>query len=138
MKSKFLFSLFGGAVLALILPLTALAEDPIPGVDVKLGKNPGGISIGRGETNRNGTVEFPDLLPGSYVVNLNSSKSNVYRKKGSVVGSVKLSGGAKLFKGELDLAKGRTAKIPFTVPPGPPQSATVTITGGESPGAGGK
>lgn len=126
MKSKFYTSLFGGAVLALILPLTALAGDPIPGVDIALEQNPGGIIVGRGETDAKGTVVFPDLKPGNYSAAINTTRDNI--PKPSIVVSVEFSGGAKPVKVSYDLAKGRTVKIRFTVPPGPTQRAMVKIT----------
>jgi hypothetical protein len=63
-------SFLGGLVLASFLSLTtlALAGEPITGVDVKLGKNPGGALVARGQTDAKGQVTFANLAPGDYVV----------------------------------------------------------------------
>lgn len=52
--------------LALVLPgAAALAGDPIPGVDVKLGKNPGGNAVAA-PTGADGAYQFKGLAPGNY------------------------------------------------------------------------
>ncbi len=127
MKSKFYTSLFGGAVLALILPLTAIGGGAIPGVDVNLGKDPGGIIIARGVTGTKGTVEFSDLKPGNYSANINTTSGNI-PKQGFLL-SVVFSGNAQPVRVDIKNSKGRPVKILFTVPKGEPQRATVRITG---------
>jgi hypothetical protein len=59
--------------LALVLGLAlafpgpaALAGGPIPGVDVKLGKNPGGSIMFTAPTGKDGTYQFEGLAPGNY------------------------------------------------------------------------
>jgi hypothetical protein len=42
--------------------------DPIPGVDVKLGRNPGGQLVTNGQTNNNGEYEFMNVPYGDYTV----------------------------------------------------------------------
>jgi hypothetical protein len=59
--------------LALLLACTvalALETDPIPGVDVKVGKVPpgGGIIIAEGTTDKNGIFATKDLPEGTYLV----------------------------------------------------------------------
>lgn len=52
--------------LALVLPgAAALAGEPIPGVDVKLGKNPGGNAVAA-PTGADGAYQFKGLAPGNY------------------------------------------------------------------------
>ena len=46
----------------------ALAGAPLKGVDVKLGKNPGGSPAARTTTDANGAFAFPDLPAGSYTL----------------------------------------------------------------------
>jgi subtilisin-like proprotein convertase family protein len=42
--------------------------DPIPGVDVKLGRNPGGQMVTSGQTDSNGEYEFTNVAFGNYTV----------------------------------------------------------------------
>ncbi|UUZ67833.1 carboxypeptidase-like regulatory domain-containing protein [Polaromonas sp. P2-4] len=51
----------------MLLPgAAALAGDPIPGVDVKLGKNPGGSIMVSAATGADGAYQFKGLAPGNY------------------------------------------------------------------------
>ena len=56
--------------LALLLPGLALAGDPIPGVDVKLGKNPGGSIVASSQTDSQGNFHFDKLPAGNYTLKL--------------------------------------------------------------------
>jgi len=57
-------SLPGGAVISAF----ALPGDPIPGLDVKLGKNPGGQSLQSTTSNANGEFEFTKIEAGDYTL----------------------------------------------------------------------
>src|SRR6185437_15813088 len=46
----------------------AAQGDPIDGVDVNLGKNPGGSRVASGVTDERGNVRFDNLAPGDYVI----------------------------------------------------------------------
>jgi hypothetical protein len=59
-------SLPGGAVISAF----AMPGDPIPGLDVKLGKNPGGQSLQNTTTNANGEFEFTNLKAGDYTLTI--------------------------------------------------------------------
>ena len=64
-RSSAALALLVGLALAFPGP-AALAGDPIPGVDVKLGKNPGGGIIVSAPTGRDGVYQFKGLAPGRY------------------------------------------------------------------------
>jgi hypothetical protein len=42
--------------------------DPVPGVDVKLGRNPGGQLVASTQTDTSGTYSFPNVAYGSYTI----------------------------------------------------------------------
>lgn len=50
--------------------LPGLAGDPIPGVDVKLGKNPGGSIVASSKTDNQGNFHFDKLPAGNYELTL--------------------------------------------------------------------
>lgn len=52
------------------LPGLALAGEPIPGVDVKLGKNPGGSIVASSQTDSQGNFHFDKLPAGKYKLSL--------------------------------------------------------------------
>ena len=65
----------------------ALAGEPIPGVDVDLGKNPGG-SVAKVKSDANGNYQFSKLAPGNYDLCIADEpcKSVVVGKEGTVKG----------------------------------------------------
>ena len=50
----------------------AMAGEPIPGINVKLGKNPGGSSLQTTQSNSNGAFEFTNLQKGNYILTTNT------------------------------------------------------------------
>jgi hypothetical protein len=62
------------AMLVSLVALSAWAGAPLKGVDVKLGKNPGGKPAAR-TTNAEGKVDFGVLPAGSYYVIIDGAKS---------------------------------------------------------------
>ncbi len=61
-----------GAVIVASVPTTGAfaIDNPIPGVDIVVKKNPGGIVVAKTQTDAKGQVVLKDLLPGSYTVDL--------------------------------------------------------------------
>ncbi|HEY5347040.1 MAG TPA: carboxypeptidase-like regulatory domain-containing protein [Rhizomicrobium sp.] len=66
MKTNLVRTALACAVL-LLAATAAMAGDPIPGVDVDLGKNPGGNAI-TATTDADGRIVFKGLTPGDYVL----------------------------------------------------------------------
>jgi hypothetical protein len=62
------------AMLVALVATTAWAGAPLKGVDVKLGKNPGGGAAAR-TTNAEGKVDFGVLAAGSYYVVIDGAKN---------------------------------------------------------------
>ena len=52
----------------LLAPIAVYAGAPLKGVDVKLGRNPGGQVIRTATTDKDGKFDFGVVPPGSYVV----------------------------------------------------------------------
>lgn len=53
---------------ALVLAPAARAGEPIPGIDVNLGQNPGGIIVATGTTDKTGKITFAGVPGRSYTV----------------------------------------------------------------------
>lgn len=69
MKSRFALAGIASLVLALSSTAAIAAQgEPIDGVDVKLGKNPGGLRVASGVTDGRGNVAFRNLAPGDYEI----------------------------------------------------------------------
>ncbi len=56
--------------ICLVLVPAAIAGAPLKGIDVKLGRNPGGGAAARATTDSNGDVDFGVLPAGSYTITL--------------------------------------------------------------------
>jgi Prealbumin-like fold domain len=100
MSFRVIGPLLRGGVLALATATGAYAADPIPGIDVKLGTNPGGQGIANSTTNDQGVATFGTLPAGSYTVtvpaganNKGGAKTFTLRAAGPVQVSVKGNGG---------------------------------------------
>jgi len=65
MKRKTIAAGLAGLLLALTGLSLAWANGPVPGVNINLGQNPGGI-IATASTDDKGQVTFYDLPPGTY------------------------------------------------------------------------
>jgi hypothetical protein len=79
------------AMLVALAATTAWAGAPLKGVDVKLGKNPGGGAAAR-TTNADGKVDFGVLPAGSYYVVIDGAKSEpdaLIEIRGGTEGTVK-------------------------------------------------
>ena len=62
------------AMVVSLIAVTAWAGAPLKGVDVKLGKNPGGSPAAR-TTNAEGKIDFGVLLAGSYYIVVGDGKN---------------------------------------------------------------
>jgi hypothetical protein len=71
------------AVAALVLSTTAAmaTNEPIPGVDIIVKKDPGGLIVQKGSTSPTGQVTFSNLLPGNYLIELNGNALGMALKK---------------------------------------------------------
>lgn len=90
------------AAALLCMGSVTLAGSNIPGVDVKLGKNPGGSKMNV-KTDANGEFQFRNLQPGNYdlCVADEPCKLIVVGKEGAVSGQVKKHN----YKGVVTLLK---------------------------------
>ncbi len=101
---------------------SALAGAPLKGVDVKLGKNPGGGCAAK-TTDANGNVDFGAWPAGNYTISIAAAagQSNVH--------IVVLVGKAKVI--ESDIASdptGRAKPLEFSQTDGRQSAITVTVT----------
>jgi hypothetical protein len=70
------------AVAALLSASSLFAGDPVPGLDVKLGRNPGGQAY-HVRTDASGNFTFKDLPAGEYIVTISQSDiDNMARTRG--------------------------------------------------------
>jgi hypothetical protein len=130
MKSKFFAGVVGSALLfaavaAIGTTVPAFASDPIPGVDVKLGKNPGGMLV-QTKTDAQGTFKLGQLTPGAYTIELQSFSWGV--SNGKVDPNAKAAAHAILViikqsssetpvvSSQQTVSPGQSIRIPFTIP----------------------
>lgn len=69
--------LCGGLLLA--ATTSAFAGDPVPGLDVKVGKNPGGQVVATSQTNSQGVATFTNVPPGDYRVSVAAPANKAIR-----------------------------------------------------------
>jgi hypothetical protein len=80
---------------------SASAGDPLPGIDVKIGKNPGGAIVAKTTTNKAGKFVFDNLAAGQYVLSvdapqpqtrglINTTRSNIRHGGISMVNGVQV------------------------------------------------
>jgi hypothetical protein len=109
------------AMLVFLFAMSAWAGAPLKGVDVKLGKNPGGKAAAR-TTNGDGKVDFGVLPAGSYYVIIDGAK-NVRESdaqieiRGGTVGTVKRRWNfaqKKAFSGDATAREAGAGKIDIT------------------------
>ena len=88
----------------------AQAGAPLKGVDVKLGKNPGGSPVARTTTDANGKFEFADLPAGSYSLTFDLPKGQkVATAKIDVTADGKVVSGYWDFEHQTVIAPGASA-----------------------------
>lgn len=126
-------ALFVGLVLVLSCS-AALAGDPIPGLDVKLGKNPGGIAV-HATTDNAGRFVFDNLTAGQYVLSVNpplsTTKQSINTTRSNIKGQSMVGNGVQVVTASVQLGAGSaSADIDITAAKG---KITGTVTRAEAP-----
>jgi hypothetical protein len=73
MFSRTISSVLCSGLLMLAATSSAFASDPVPGIDVKLGTNPGGQLVARQQTDARGSATFANVQAGSYRVSVRAA-----------------------------------------------------------------
>lgn len=118
--------LLATCALLLFAGAPAFAGEPIPGVDVKLGKNPGGSIVARTTSDKAGRFVFENLTAGQYELivtpsqtkaSINTTRSNIKRP------NIAMNRGVQVAEVAAEIGSGpASAEITITAPKG-------TITG---------
>ena len=130
-----LFRPLAALLCAVVVVCAPLAQayatiDPIPGIDIVVRKNPGGVIVARTQTNAKGTFVLKELAPGEYTVELDGKSlvaavgrlnPSAKPKSSVAVGDVNADGRADTIKIELKevlvssyQTSGGTARAPQT------------------------
>jgi len=72
---------FSAIVIASLFAITAQAGAPLKGIDIKLGKNPGGTPMYSARTDEDGKFTFPKLPPGVYSLYISYDQVNEFAIK---------------------------------------------------------
>jgi hypothetical protein len=87
MSIRFIGPLLCGGILLAATAAFAAQGDPLPGIDVSMEQNPGGIIIAQGTTNGSGDLRIGGSFPpGTYVIRAKSGS-----QKGQVLKTITLT-----------------------------------------------
>jgi hypothetical protein len=84
------------------------AGAPLKGIDIKMGKNPGGSVVARTTTDSSGHFSFPAQPEGSYTITIASTESTEVTVNGAVGGAIT--------KASAAAAASSTAKVAAAAP----------------------
>jgi hypothetical protein len=107
------------AALLLALSVTsASAGRPVPGVDVIVKKNPGGLAVGTVTTDKDGKFEFAKLKPGKYLLDLDqpqtrdlvTTRSNIKHRPRPGVAQQGDPAGVEVVEISIEFTAGKGAK----------------------------
>lgn len=128
-RRHMLVALTAGAAFG-ALPGVAFAQDadPVPGVNVNLGQNPGMTNVVTGQTDRSGAAVFRNLPPGNYSVLLDRTQFTQ-----PVVVVIERPGMESVTSEPIEPAQGRPINMPVpginivVAPPARRGGAPVTV-----------
>lgn len=107
MKNQFIPRAAACALILFASLIAAHAGSPLKGVDVKLGKNPGGNAAARTTTDSNGHFSFPAQPAGSYTVIVSASEP--------IKVTVKSAGGTVSKSSPATSSKARAVAAPLKI-----------------------
>ena len=128
MTTRFAGALLYGALL--LLTTGAFAGEPIPGVDIELGKNPGGI-IASGRTNKNGVFMVAGGVDaGNYFIDIGRIR-RLLDEKGTAGITIKIDGQQQIIKTERGVMIDNQGSRQFFITTPIPSPRTTYSLGGE-------